>query len=326
MERNDVEALLERFTDGKTAALARAISIIENGGEAAEAVMDGVFPRAKGAWRVGFTGPPGAGKSSLVNILTAVFRKRERNIGVIAVDPSSPFSGGALLGDRVRMQSLVSDPGVYVRSLASRGSLGGISNCTDEVADVLDAFGKDLVLIETVGVGQSELEIAETAHTVVVVLVPDSGDGIQAMKAGLMEIGDIFVVNKADHADADLAAREIETSLRLKTVPEGGWRPPVLLASAREERGTGELVDAIETHRRWLDESGMFEKKRQAILSTRVRNALMDRITRRLDRADAVRLLVDEKMEEVYSGRMSPYRLVRELEGLVRIDDARGGS
>ena len=326
MERIDVEALLERFTEGKTAALARAISIIENGGAAAEAVMDGVFPRTSGAWRVGFTGPPGAGKSSLVNLLTVAFRERGRGIGVIAVDPSSPFSGGALLGDRVRMQSLVSDPGVYVRSLASRGSLGGISNCTDEVADVLDAFGKDLVLIETVGVGQSELEIADTAHTVVVVLVPESGDGIQAMKAGLMEIGDIFVVNKADHADADLAAREIEASLRLKTIPEGGWRPPVLLYSAREERGIGELADEIEKHRRWLDESGMFEKKRRKILSSRVRNALMDRITHRLERAEAVRLLVDEKINEVYSGRMSPYRLVRELEGLVRIDSAPGGS
>ena len=167
----DIDALLERFRQGGVAAAARLITMIENGGGEAEAIMDALFPETKGAYRVGFTGPPGAGKSSLVYRLSKAFRSKGREIGVIAVDPTSPFSGGALLGDRIRMQKLSEDPHVFVRSLASRGSLGGISNCTDEVADLLDAFGKDLVMIETVGVGQSELEIAEKTHTVVVILL-----------------------------------------------------------------------------------------------------------------------------------------------------------
>ena len=212
-------------------------------------------PRRKRSWTAFFrsrrahTGsvspdPPGAGKSSLVYGLARLFRSTGSKLGIIAVDPTSPFSGGALLGDRIRMQKLSDDPGVFVRSLASRGSLGGISNCTDEVADLLDAFGKDLVFIETVGVGQSELEIAEKAHTVVVILVPESGDGVQAMKAGLMEIGDIFVMNKADHPDAIGAARVLEDTLRIKDVPPGSWMPPVVLASALEGKGIEEIAGA----------------------------------------------------------------------------------
>ncbi|MDD4858135.1 MAG: methylmalonyl Co-A mutase-associated GTPase MeaB, partial [Candidatus Krumholzibacteria bacterium] len=214
----DVAKLLDGFASGSVAAASRLITIVEDGGSTAETVMDTVFPLARGAYRIGFTGPPGAGKSSLVYRLSRLFRSQGRRLGIIAVDPTSPFSGGALLGDRIRMQKLADDPDVFVRSLASRGSLGGISNCTDEVADILDAFGKDLILIETVGVGQSELEIAEKTHTVVVILVPESGDGVQAMKAGLMEIGDIFVMNKADHPDAIRAARNLEDTLRIKDV------------------------------------------------------------------------------------------------------------
>ncbi|HSG27904.1 MAG TPA: methylmalonyl Co-A mutase-associated GTPase MeaB, partial [Candidatus Krumholzibacterium sp.] len=249
------------------------------------------------------------------------FREMGRKIGIIAIDPTSPFSGGALLGDRIRMQSLASDPEVFVRSLASRGSLGGISNCTDEVTDLMDAFGKDLVLIETVGVGQSELEIAEKAQTVVVVLVPESGDGIQAMKAGLMEIGDIFVMNKADHDDAEMAALEIEDSLKMKKVESGVWRPRVVLTSAREDRGIDELVALIEEHRDYLDKGGLFKAKRRQILFSRVRNALMDRMERRLRASEKVRSIMDKRMIEVYEGRLSPYRLVHELEKTVSIED-----
>jgi LAO/AO transport system kinase len=319
-ERSDIDALIERFEQGAVAAAARLITMIENGGEEAEWIMDALFSKTKGAYRVGFTGPPGAGKSSLVCHFSKVFRSEGKEIGIIAVDPTSPFSGGALLGDRIRMQKLSGDPHIFVRSLASRGSLGGISNCTDEVADLLDAFGKDLVLIETVGVGQSELEIAEKTHTVVVILVPESGDGIQAMKAGLMEIGDIFVMNKSDHPDADLAAREIEDTLRLKDVPEGHWSPPVLQTSALEGTGIEAVIAEIENHRRWLEERNLLEEKRRRILRSRVRGAFLDKLERRLWRESNVQRMLDREIEEVYAGRISPYRLVNELEKLVRVE------
>ena len=318
-ERPGIERLLELFTEGKVAAAARLITILEDGGEDAERVLDSVFHKTGTAYRIGFTGPPGAGKSSLLNRIATKFREKDHRIGIIAIDPTSPFTGGALLGDRIRMQAHSEDPEVFVRSLASRGALGGISNCTDEVVDLMDAFGKDLVLIETVGVGQSELEISEKAHTVVVVLVPESGDGIQAMKAGLMEIGDIFVMNKADHDDAESAAREIQDTLRLKKIPEGEWEPKVVLTSAREETGIGELMETIEEHRRYLDSGGHFARIRKKILSSRVRNALMDKMERRLRASGRVRELLEQRMESVYKGEISPYRLVRELEELVSI-------
>jgi len=316
--------LLAEFARGSVTAAARLMTIVENGGEQAEIVMDGVFPKTKGAYRVGFTGPPGAGKSSLVYRLSRLFRNEGRELGIIAVDPTSPFSGGALLGDRIRMQKLSDDPSVFVRSLASRGSLGGISSCTDEVADILDAFGKELVLIETVGVGQSELEIAEKAHTVVVILVPESGDGVQAMKAGLMEIGDIFVMNKADHPDAIRAAEEIEEMLRMKDVPPGGWRPCVILASALEGTGIEEVAARIWEHRRYLEGCGMLEGKRRRVLFSRVRDAFMERMEKRIWSDSSVRGIIDGRMEEVYAGRLSPYRLVRDLEGLVANDICKG--
>ncbi len=315
-----IDGLLEGFERGSIASAARLITILENGGEEAERVYDRIFPMTLGAYRIGFTGPPGAGKSSLLYYLAKLFREKGEKIGIIAVDPTSPFSGGALLGDRIRMQKLSADQDIFVRSLASRGSLGGISNCTDEVSDLLDAFGKNLILIETVGVGQSELEIAEKAHTVVVILVPESGDGIQAMKAGLMEIGDIFVMNKADHPDAELAAREIEVTLKLKDTPNGAWTPPVVLTSALERRGIDRLFAHIEDHRRYLEDNGLIEARRRRILYSRVRNALMDRMERRLRGSAKVRAVLDEQMGEVYAGRMSPYRLVRELEKLITIE------
>ncbi len=312
----DIAGLLEDFARGSTAAAARLITIIEDGGAAAETVMDGIFPRTKGSYRVGFTGPPGAGKSSLVYKLSRLYRGRGENLGIIAVDPTSPFSGGALLGDRIRMQKLADDPGVFVRSLASRGSLGGISNCTDEVADLFDAFGKNLVFIETVGVGQSELEIAEKAHTVVVILVPESGDGVQAMKAGLMEIGDVFVMNKSDHPDAIGAARVLEETLRIKETAAGVWTPPVVLSSALEGSGIDEIADRIDEHRRYLEGRGLLEAKRRRVLHSRVRDAFMDRMEKRIWDNANIRSMIESKMEDVYAGRVSPSRLVRELEDL----------
>ncbi len=322
--RYDIDGLLARFREGRVAAAARLITILENGGEDAEKVFDAIFSGTRNAYRVGFTGPPGAGKSSLVSRLAVKFRKEGGKLGIIAIDPTSPFSGGALLGDRIRMQPLWDDPEVFVRSLASRGSLGGISKCTDEVCDLMDAFGKNMIMIETVGVGQSELEIAEKAHTVVVILVPESGDGIQAMKAGLMEIGDIFVMNKSDHRDAEMAAMEIEDSIKLKNVPEGGWRPVVVLTSAKEETGIDDLAGLIRRHRKFLEENDLMSLKRRKILFSRVRDALMDRMERRLRNNGKVGRVLSERMEDVYAGRLSPYRLVRELDGMVIIGNDDG--
>ncbi len=317
--RVDLDALIERMFRGEVSAAARLITIIEDGGSDTEKVMERIFPEVKGSYRVGFTGPPGAGKSSIVYRLSKLFSDRKSEIGIIAVDPTSPFSGGALLGDRIRMQKLSEDPRIFIRSLASRGNLGGISNCTDEVADLLDAFGKDLILVETVGVGQSELEIAEKTHTVVIILVPESGDGIQAMKAGLMEIGDIFVMNKADHSDAELAAREIEDSLRLKSERKGAWSPPVMLTSALEGNGMEELAEKIEEHRSYLSREGLLREKRKQILRSRVRDTFVGRIEKRIWQDPSITEFIDNKMEDIYQGRLTPYMLVRELEELISL-------
>ncbi|NUS98224.1 MAG: methylmalonyl Co-A mutase-associated GTPase MeaB, partial [Gemmatimonadaceae bacterium] len=210
------ERLLGDFAAGKPAALARVVSIVENRRAGFEAILATLHPKLGRAWRVGLTGPPGAGKSTLTMRLTSAYREAGKRVGVVAVDPTSPFTGGALLGDRIRMESVALDPGVFIRSMATRGSLGGLASATREVADVLDAFGIDVILIETVGVGQTELDIARTADTSIVVLVPESGDSIQTLKAGLMEIADIYVVNKADRPGADRLRNELELMLGLR--------------------------------------------------------------------------------------------------------------
>ncbi|MCD6379091.1 methylmalonyl Co-A mutase-associated GTPase MeaB [bacterium] len=315
-----LESVFAAFSEGKNSAVGRLLSILEDGGKDAEKVVEYIFPKIKGVYRVGFTGPPGAGKSTVISRLTSHFREEDKSVGIIVVDPTSPFSGGALLGDRIRMQHFTSDPGVFVRSLASRGSLGGISTCTDESVDILDANGKDIVFIETVGVGQSELEIADKTHTVVVILVPESGDGIQAMKAGLMEIGDIFVMNKSDHQDAEMAAREIQSALKLKKTSGNKWVPRVILTCGLKDEGVDKLKEAIHEHRDFLDTNNLREKKNRQILFSRVRNALLDRLERRIKKSHRVRELLDKRMEEVYAGEISPYSVVYELEKMINIE------
>jgi LAO/AO transport system kinase len=241
--------LAERVLAGDPRAMARAISFIEDGNPSGAALVRAIFGMTGRAYIVGVTGPPGAGKSTLVDRLTAEMRKRGMTVGIIAVDPTSPFSGGAVLGDRVRMQSHAQDEAVFIRSMATRGHLGGLARATADAALVLDAAGKDVVIIETVGVGQDEVEIVRTADVSIVTLVPGTGDEVQALKAGIMEIGDIFVVNKADRDGADRLVAAVEATLALQTFQGCDWRPPVLKTVATTGQGVPELLDAIQRFR-----------------------------------------------------------------------------
>ena len=339
---------LERFREGKPLALARAISIVENEREGFQELLHTVMETGPKAMRVGLTGPPGAGKSSLVAAIATAYRAAEEHVGVVAVDPTSPYSGGALLGDRIRMNDIATDPGIFIRSMATRGSLGGLATTTKEVVDLMDAFGFDRVLVETVGVGQTELEVTAAADTVVVVLVPESGDAIQAMKAGLMEIADIFVVNKADRPGAPKLVKELRQALHLRAgsamrdVPAhhgvdlsrvlkkeqdtdapalepNGWEIPVLTTTALTEDGVPKLLETIESHRMFLTESGQLTSRRRERAAIRIRD-VVDRELRRVAwRSPEATVLLESGVERIASGTGTPYSAAREiLETLLR--------
>ncbi|SDP23933.1 LAO/AO transport system kinase [Pedococcus dokdonensis] len=259
----DVPALVDAARAGSPRAVARLISLVEDAHPALREVMAALAPHTGRAHVIGITGSPGVGKSTSTNALVAAFRKQGKRIGILAVDPSSPFSGGALLGDRVRMQDHALDAEVYIRSMASRGHLGGLSWTTPQALRVLDAAGCEVVLVETVGVGQSEVEIAGLADTTIVLLAPGMGDGIQAAKAGILEIGDVFVVNKADRDGADATVRDIRHMISLGDRTEPGlWRPPVVKTVAQQGQGIDEVVEAIEKHTSWMEESGTLRERR----------------------------------------------------------------
>ncbi|MFN8504289.1 methylmalonyl Co-A mutase-associated GTPase MeaB [Kouleothrix sp.] len=278
--------LAESLLAGNRRALARGISVAESGGPPARALLSAIYSRTGRAHIVGVTGSPGAGKSTLVNALALHWRRAGKTVGIIAVDPTSPFTGGAILGDRIRMQPLGGDPGIFIRSMASRGRLGGIAHATSDAIDLLDAAGFDMVLVETVGAGQSEVEIASAAHTTMVIEVPGMGDDVQAIKAGILEIADIFVVNKADREGADATVHQLRAMLRLGGPPRDGWEPPIVPAVAMREEGIAQVAAQVERHLAHLTDTGQkLARERQRVareFELIVQEAALERVRARL--------------------------------------------
>ncbi len=308
--------LVERILQGDRRAAARAISLLENQAPEARAIAEGLAPHRGKCFRVGITGPPGAGKSTLVDGLARVLRQRDRTVGVVAVDPSSPFSGGALLGDRVRMGRSLEDPGVFVRSMATRGSMGGLARSAQEAADVLDALGKDWVVLETVGVGQSELAVAAACDVTVVVLVPEAGGAVQAMKAGLMEIADLFVVNKSDRPGADEMVGQLREAAH--HLHKDDWKVPILKVIAIQEQGLEELVDCLERFRAWLQEGERWEEKRLRQAALRIRDLVRARLEERLWSDPEVDAVVQENARRVLQGELAVHQAAGDVWGAVR--------
>ena len=296
--------LAESLLAGDKRALARAISLVENDDPEGWALVREVYPRTGRAAVVGFTGPPGVGKSTLIGRLVEQARANEREVAVLSIDPSSPFTQGALLGDRIRLTDHFLDPGVYIRSMASRGSLGGLSEATLQAALLMDASGKDDVFLETVGVGQAEVDIIDHADTVVLVLMPGSGDSIQALKAGVMEIPDVIAVNKADHPLTDTMVREIRGVLSLG--PQEGWRVPIVKTEASRGEGTEELVERIAAHREFIDSEGTLAERRRRNLMNEVVALAAGRLRRRLEVQVKDDPAVQELLDEVVSRRLDP--------------------
>ena len=335
--------LLDDFDAGKPAALARVVSIVENHRDGFEEILSSLHPKIGNARRVGLTGPPGAGKSSITALLVKRYRAAGLKVGVIAVDPTSPFTGGALLGDRVRMENVALDPGVFIRSMATRGSLGGLAAATREVADVLDAFGFDRLVIETVGVGQSELDVARTADSTVLVLVPESGDSIQTLKAGVMEVADVFVVNKSDRPGADRLRNDVELMLGLRKGVSFGsvpahhgvelkrtnparlareaaassnpveWTPPVLRTVAVTEEGIDDVVAALDRHFAYLEQSGTLRARRRERMRERVMDVVEQKIRGRLWKDTGTMSWLELQLPAVEEGAATPFGIADQL-------------
>ncbi|MBV7244213.1 methylmalonyl Co-A mutase-associated GTPase MeaB [Streptomyces sp. MW-W600-10] len=309
----DVPTLVEQARAGRPRAVARLISLVEGASPQLREVMAALAPLAGHAYVVGLTGSPGVGKSTSTSALVTAYRRAGKRVGVLAVDPSSPFSGGALLGDRIRMADHVSDPGVYIRSMATRGHLGGLAWSAPQAIRVLDAAGCDVVLVETVGVGQSEVEIASQADTSVVLLAPGMGDGIQAAKAGILEIGDVYVVNKADRDGADATARELNHMLGLgESRGPGDWRPPIVKTVAARGQGTDEVVEALEKHRAWMEERGVLAERRTARAAHEVETIAVTALREKIADLRGDRRL-HALAERIVAGTLDPYAAADEL-------------
>lgn len=306
-------ALAERILQGDIRAASRLMRDIDDGFSSATAELKTLYPHTGKAYLIGITGPPGAGKSTLVDQITAAYRQRGKRVGVVAIDPTSPFTGGAILGDRIRMNRHADDEGVFIRSLATRGHLGGLSRSTGDVANVMDAMGMDVVIIETVGVGQDEVDIVQMAHTTVVVMVPGLGDDIQAIKAGILEIGDLFVVNKADRAEADRTVRELAVMLEMNRLADDDWHPKVMKTEASRAVGIEELVDEVEAHRQFLFNSGkikhFLEDKYARVFVELLRERLFQEVFRPITVNGRFRQIVDD----LVTRSVDPYSAVEEL-------------
>jgi LAO/AO transport system kinase len=293
-------------------AVARGITLVENETESSSRLLKELFKSTGRAFIIGITGPPGAGKSTITNSLTKLLRQKNYKVGIIAVDPSSPFTGGALLGDRIRMQEIGTDEDVFIRSMATRGSLGGLSRKAKEACEILDASGKDFIIIETVGVGQSELDIAQTSDTTIVVLVPESGDAVQTMKAGLMEIGDIFVINKSDREGADALSVALKTMLHLKMKETEDWEVKVVKTVGIQNKGTEELFREIERHKTYLNSNGKLHEKRKDNLIKQINELVNNKLEVKFWSAERKQEL-EKELENIINRESNPYDFVEEL-------------
>ncbi len=308
-----MEFSMKDFWNGSRRALARAITIVENEQDGYEEIMKEIYHHTGRAQVIGVTGAPGAGKSTLSDNLVKYYRKMGKTVGVCAIDPTSPFSGGAILGDRIRMNDLTLDQGVYIRSMGTRGSLGGLSRKTADAVKLMDAWGLDVIFIETVGVGQSEVDIVKNADTTLVVLVPGLGDDIQAIKAGILEIGDVFTINKCDRDGADRLNVEIEMMLDLGEAQD--WRPPIERTIANEGQGVEDVVNSLNEHRKYLEESGVLEERRRERVKTEMAEMIHDRISRHVMNEITQTGKFADYVEHVFERQTDPYTVVDSIVG-----------
>ena len=313
-------SLVERILARDQRAVARAISKIENDSPDANEILKAIFTNSSQGLTVGITGPPGAGKSSLVDKLALHYRNLGKRVGIIAVDPSSPFTGGAILGDRIRMQTLANDPNVFIRSMATRGNLGGLARATIDAVAVLDAAGYDKILVETVGVGQDEVEIVKAADVSVVVLVPGMGDDIQAIKAGIMEIGDIFVINKSEREGVERTERELIALLEMSERPDG-WHPPIVRTIATQNKGITEFEEAVERYAAFRQGQAASQSRRKSVAENRIIEILREKLLRRVLREAVTPEQLDQYALEVADRLKDPYSIVEEICSRIRIEE-----